>query len=667
MSSPFLSYLNSNHIPSTDEVPQIRAFVEQEQTAVAQIDDEIELAEEALNALKARRATHMANVNGNLALLSIVRSLPIDIVISIFMATLAEYKTHDGPPRVSGRHPSVVLSHVCRQWRQLALSTPLLWNEIRVSTPAYPHSPDSAEARFALQLRGRPARLSLRGPTETQQQAYFQDVEEWWKKVAQLRQATEAWLSRSKNCPLTIHLHIRHPILEIVTNPSLEEGPLMEILDLLCQQSGRWKGAHFRIPICGPGSPLNKVLYLPLHEVSRLESLELNLDVAHPPKPNRREIVSQITLLQSPLLRSLKLCRFVGAPLTLPVNWSTLTELRVSSTYHASVKVQDALALLKKCQNLVRCSIELDPGTPVSDYNINNNNSNNSNSNNNNNSNTPSTLTDQQETPKPVVHLPSLESLSIIARSLLPLGLAPSFSLPSLRSIEFWGPQSFRPEWVETLGKSLTECTFNYAFLTPSTFHSCLESLPHVTKLRLSGDSLYDRTADRDVALTKEILEKFSPTVTFVGDREVVERPQLCPRLERLYCILGGSPSDFTEKDLVEFMVAKRRKVVDVENLSESPASSSTQNHHPRDDDDDGIEEGSSESRTTPLTARLQFVYVKFADIKEIDIPKLLRERNVDTEDFLFTITYPYPNDSRPRRPTVLTVGVPENSDTMFI
>ncbi|KAJ2933058.1 hypothetical protein H1R20_g4028, partial [Candolleomyces eurysporus] len=654
MSSPFLNYLTNNHIPSTDEVPQIRAFVEQEQAVIAQIDDEIELAEEALNALKARRAKHMANVNGNLALLSIVRSLPIDILTSIFMATFAEYKTYDGPPRISGRHPSVVLSHVCRQWRQLALSTPLLWNEIRISTPEYPHSPDSAEARFALQLRGRPARLSLRGPTEMQQQAYSQDVEQWWKKVVQLRRATEAWLSRSKNCPLTIHLHIRQPILEIDTNPSLKEGPLMEIFDLICKQSGWWKGAHFRVPICGPGSPLNKVLYLPLHEVPRLESLELNFDVTHPPNPNRQEIVSQITLLQSPLLRSLKLCRFIGTPLTLPVNWSTLTELRVSSTYHASVQVQDALTLLRKCRNLVRCSLELDPSAPVS----------------NNNNNAASTCTDHQETSetsKSVIHLPSLESLSIIARSLLPLGLAASFSLPSLRSIEFWGPQSFQPEWVKTLGESLTECTFNYAFLTPSTFHSCLENLPNVTKLRLSGDSLYDRTANREVALTKEILEKLSPTVTLIGDKEVVERPQLCPRLERLYCILGGSPSDFTERDLVEFMAAKRRKFFDVANLSESPDSSSSQNRRPRSDGDDGAEEGSSKIRMTSLTARLQFVYVKFADIKEIDIPKLLRERNVDMEDFLFTITYPYPNDSRPRRPTVLTVGVPENSDTMFI
>ena len=54
------------------------------------------------------------------------------------------------------------------------------------------------------------------------------------------------------------------------------------------------------------------------------------------------------------------------------------------------------------------------------------------------------------------------------------------------------------------------------------------------------------------------------PTVTSVGDTEVVERPQLewYPGLERLYCILGGHPNDFTEKDLVEFIVAKRKTFV---------------------------------------------------------------------------------------------------------
>ncbi|KAJ7078228.1 hypothetical protein C8R43DRAFT_354184 [Mycena crocata] len=56
-----------------------------------------------------------------------VLSLPNEIVSEIFLQTL------DSPSALSGPTSPIFLGHICRQWREIALTMPALWTDIHLS------------------------------------------------------------------------------------------------------------------------------------------------------------------------------------------------------------------------------------------------------------------------------------------------------------------------------------------------------------------------------------------------------------------------------------------------------------------------------------------------------------------------------------------------------
>ncbi|KAJ7885080.1 hypothetical protein B0H14DRAFT_2217607, partial [Mycena olivaceomarginata] len=56
-----------------------------------------------------------------------VLTLPNEIVSEIFVHSLPVYPS---PPPISGLLSPTRLSHICRRWRQVALTTPRLWRAI---------------------------------------------------------------------------------------------------------------------------------------------------------------------------------------------------------------------------------------------------------------------------------------------------------------------------------------------------------------------------------------------------------------------------------------------------------------------------------------------------------------------------------------------------------
>lgn len=58
-----------------------------------------------------------------------ITHLPIDMREYIFHAAI-DNKLQDGSLTVSRTHPAVVMSHVCHEWRQIALNTAALWSHI---------------------------------------------------------------------------------------------------------------------------------------------------------------------------------------------------------------------------------------------------------------------------------------------------------------------------------------------------------------------------------------------------------------------------------------------------------------------------------------------------------------------------------------------------------
>lgn len=97
-----------------------------------------------------------------------VLTLPNEIVSEIFTHVLPEYPHR---PPAAGLSSPTLLSHICRQWREIALSTPTLWRAISIS------------------LRNQNTHSM---PTRTNQ------------SLASQLCLLETWLARSRSCPLSI-------------------------------------------------------------------------------------------------------------------------------------------------------------------------------------------------------------------------------------------------------------------------------------------------------------------------------------------------------------------------------------------------------------------------------------------------------------------------------
>ncbi|KAJ2929851.1 hypothetical protein H1R20_g7247, partial [Candolleomyces eurysporus] len=69
---------------------------------------------------------------------SILRKLPDDIYVTIFLMAQEADRETAMPPKLT---TEIALSHVCKQWRILALSMPWLWTDFRYDGDRYPSLP----------------------------------------------------------------------------------------------------------------------------------------------------------------------------------------------------------------------------------------------------------------------------------------------------------------------------------------------------------------------------------------------------------------------------------------------------------------------------------------------------------------------------------------------
>ncbi len=129
------SLLKTNHITAPHERPLIEASIETCRL-------EIESAEEEIRRLHDKQATYefIIELNHNLLLPSPIRSLPPEILSNIFAAYCDMHQLPDHPvdPSWGCRRNLIFLKSrlhllgICRRWREVALSTPRLWNSFAI-------------------------------------------------------------------------------------------------------------------------------------------------------------------------------------------------------------------------------------------------------------------------------------------------------------------------------------------------------------------------------------------------------------------------------------------------------------------------------------------------------------------------------------------------------
>ncbi|RXW19947.1 hypothetical protein EST38_g5913 [Candolleomyces aberdarensis] len=233
MDSPFACYFNTNYVPSDEQVPAIREVIRTGEEALNDIDKKIhDLMEgrmeehklEELQALAELREGQERAVERHKALLSPIKTVNDDILTSIFLIVLEQRvsETESGDPyslTISARHPAVIVSHVCRRWRDTALSTKLLWRHLHVWIPIYP--------------------------------SWIRDHDTWRAKVTKLVGMTREWISRSDTCHLGVEIREWNSMLFKKENSSLiaECVEFRELVDVLCSSSPRWKDLDLEIDL----------------------------------------------------------------------------------------------------------------------------------------------------------------------------------------------------------------------------------------------------------------------------------------------------------------------------------------------------------------------------------------------------------------------------------
>ncbi|KAJ7243748.1 hypothetical protein C8J57DRAFT_1556377, partial [Mycena rebaudengoi] len=230
-------------------------------------DDEILGTLAHLERLKRRRREILEDLN---AVTSPVLSLPPELICEIFLHCYL-------PPSVlpTAKDAPLLLTQVCRRWRTIALSTPLLWSTVTV----------------ALLLSSTP--------------------------TAGAQNMLEMWLERGANCPLSVSL---------IPDSGNDRSPNALFVQIR-ETSHRWRELHVARPIFDWAILFHRDTVWNLPELVKL-SLLLPGGV-RPPSGFSRNDVSNLTDL--PSLREVYLGGF--SPLTIRLPWSQLTTIHADNLY----------------------------------------------------------------------------------------------------------------------------------------------------------------------------------------------------------------------------------------------------------------------------------------------------------------------------------------------
>ncbi|RXW23031.1 hypothetical protein EST38_g2800 [Candolleomyces aberdarensis] len=637
MDSPFSEYLDSGYSPSDAEIPLIKALIQQKIDVISSIDKEYEEILDSVAALKARRKANKIFIQKHQALIAPIKRLPPDILSTVFLASLPVIECTEAA--MTCNHPAVVISQVCRHWRQLAFDTPLLWSRIQLIlpnvNPYYP--PDDVD-----RVNGETAAL-------------FDSV------VQRLSDATTIWLSRSKGCPLTILMKASESAaggLDTSQSKTLEGSVLMglgKLVGLLSSESKRWEQVRFELAIIGDSrkSQLSRLLFLAPRDVPILRRTSIVINsVDFLEVPISLSVGSEHTnfwdgiamsTIHGQALRSLTLaCPKNATKLKgLQVNWDGLTELSLRP-YALSMgqkggthfTADEALTLLRLCPNLKRCNLAIGNGFLTSDWD------------------TSSPVWYPSTTPlavalvqddRPLCRLPHLQSLILREDSGRTDSLASALDLPSLRSFTQINPVQWSMplpvgmpasyldhedgrarnviplvEWVQRFGHTITSIDIEHAGVPQHDVEKCLEDLPNLISLTIRSpfSESWNTTLSWSGSACDSFLERLTPEVTEDGDAVTVSPGCLCPKLEdlALNSFSNSAPVQlmFNEASVLEFLTGRAKASL----------------------------------KTVPEVSRvskLRYVSMGLVGQKVVDIEQELSRRGCNIEGFVGVWNYPDP------------------------
>ena len=292
--SHFTRVLHTNYIPSAKELNEIQCLVVEPTERIKQLNEDIDR-------LQAERDELQCFVDSHRALAAPFRRFPADIWGEIFAHCLPTNKLNLSSCTL--KEAPLLLTTVCRAWREIALNTPRLWGSVHIffSNP----------------------------PMSTEHESFLSEMR------ARTLQGIKLWLDRSKSRPLTLSIYMA----DDVSPPSLsaeENARFSDLMNLLVKYSRRWKSLSL-------GHGVGALHQQPLQQLTRddvplLETVHIgaNAILFH----SSTGVTPQVTELRpSPLsnllceltsLRSLQLNQGSMSSFCIPLGWSRLTDLSLS-------------------------------------------------------------------------------------------------------------------------------------------------------------------------------------------------------------------------------------------------------------------------------------------------------------------------------------------------
>ncbi|KAJ7205959.1 hypothetical protein GGX14DRAFT_457762 [Mycena pura] len=161
MSSAFATKLGENYCPNVQEAAELKALLVEPVLRLKRLDDEIAEMQRAIDKLTEERNRVAAYVSAHRALLSPVRTLPLDIIQEIFSACLPT----DRNCVMSASEAPVLLGRICSSWRAISLSTPSLWANIHIAESTSPPTRIEIFKTWLSRSGHWPLSISLEGST----------------------------------------------------------------------------------------------------------------------------------------------------------------------------------------------------------------------------------------------------------------------------------------------------------------------------------------------------------------------------------------------------------------------------------------------------------------------------------------------------------------------
>ncbi|KAK1217921.1 hypothetical protein PQX77_019396 [Marasmius sp. AFHP31] len=324
----FARVLHTNHVPSTQELNQIQHLVIGPQERIRNLNEEI-------TRLQAERDELQRFVDDHLALAAPFRRFPADVWGEIFVHCLPAHSQSLAVCTVT--QAPLLLTAVCRAWREIALNTPRLWSSVHFSVSDSP----SVITTDPLYLEHHESTL----------------------------QGMKLWLDRSGSRPLTLSIHMgdnMSPLSLSGEGNNSEFSICMKLMNLLVGYSRRWKSLSLGIGVMP--SYQRALEHLVADDVLLLETVhtgDFNLFIDYHTLAHGTSSINGM-LRPAPIanilcklssLRSLHLQHGSMASLRIPLDWARITGLDINLQPSGFDRVPYPIVILQRiaqtCRSLV--------------------------------------------------------------------------------------------------------------------------------------------------------------------------------------------------------------------------------------------------------------------------------------------------------------------------